>query len=90
MAEPPASDRRAELLELIATKLREHARDGNQCRCGWHVTPLLDEVLRLHQADAVLATVLLATAQINAENIAEATAQYRSQLEDCQQRLLET
>lgn len=67
---------RDEMVATIAAALFEHrltvGPDGRaQCKCGWWIAPLLDSVHRLHQAESVLAATLLATAQINAENVAE-------------------
>jgi hypothetical protein len=68
---------RDEMVEVVAAALFQHrlvlGPDSRpQCKCGWWVAPLLDSLHRLHQAESVLAATLLATAQINAENIAEA------------------
>lgn len=64
------------MVETIAAAMFQHRLvvvDGrSQCKCGWWVNPLLDSVHRLHVSDEILAATLLATAQINAENIVEA------------------
>jgi hypothetical protein len=71
------------MVETIAAELFKHrlvvGDDGrSQCKCGWWVAPLLESLHRLHQAESVLAATLLATAQINAENIAEALARAKA------------
>ena len=65
------------MVETIAAELFKHRStvgpDGRaQCACGWWVAPFLDSLHRLHQADAILAATVLATAQINGENIVAA------------------
>lgn len=60
---------RDKLIELIAAQMHAHRRVGNQCSCGWSVTPMLDSTLRVHVAESILASVVLAIAQVNAENI---------------------
>jgi hypothetical protein len=83
------------LLALIAAELFKHrltvGEDGrSQCTCGWWVAPLLESVHRLHQADAILAVTLMATAQIHGEEHARITERYRRELEECRQQLLST
>jgi hypothetical protein len=65
---------REAMVETITAELFKHRRnvgeDGRaQCRCGWWVAPFLDSEHRAHQASEVLAAVMLATAQLNGENI---------------------
>jgi hypothetical protein len=67
---------RDDLVATIAAEQFKHrltvGDDGrSQCKCGWFITPLLESVHRLHQADEILAAVLMATAQVNGERIAE-------------------
>jgi len=65
------------MVETIGAELFKHRLVVDEtgrsvCKCGWWVSPLLASVHRLHQADQILAATLLATAQINAENIVAA------------------
>jgi len=67
---------REQMTETIAAELFKHrlvsVEGRSQCACGWWVSPLLTSVHRLHVAESVLAACLIATAQINGENIVEA------------------
>lgn len=79
---------RDHMVEMIGAELFRHRltsaeEGGSQCMCGWSVTPLLNSLHRMHTAEAILASVLLATAQINGENIVEAR---NGVLEDAQAR----
>ena len=68
------------LIETVAAELARHALTTDEngrsvCTCGWFTQPLLTSVHRFHQADQALAAVLMATAQINGEHIAESREQ---------------
>lgn len=68
---------REHMVELIAAEMFRHRLTVNDegraaCMCGWFAVPLLTSVHRMHTAEAILASCLLATAQINGENIVEA------------------
>jgi hypothetical protein len=65
------------MVEQVAAALFQHRLVVDEtgrsvCKCGWWVAPLLESVHRLHQSDQVLAAVLMATAQLNAEHVAQA------------------
>jgi hypothetical protein len=67
---------RDEMVATIGAALFEHrltlSEEGkSQCKCGWWVNPLLDSLHRIHQADEILAAVLMATAQLQGERQAE-------------------
>lgn len=67
------------MVESIAAQIFNHRlvtdeQGRSVCKCGWYIVPLLDSIHRLHVAESVLTATLMATAQVNAENILEAKA----------------